>query len=106
MMNDCPLVRSLEQIMSSGKPFVWMPGELPFLPIPVMMYRSLQMGANFIMPKGLKILCPSLEKTLRAAVSKALAGEAESPVPTPPPAEQAEENDGDRFVDKGQGGEV
>jgi hypothetical protein len=62
MMNDCPLVRSLEQIMSSGKPFVWMPGELPFLPIPVMMYRSLQMGANFIMPKGLKILCPSLEK--------------------------------------------
>ena len=30
MMNDCPLVRSLGQIVSSGKPFVWMPGDLPF----------------------------------------------------------------------------
>ena len=30
MMNDCPLVRSLGQIVSSGKPFVWMPGECKF----------------------------------------------------------------------------
>jgi hypothetical protein len=39
MMNDYPLVRSLGQIVSSGKPFVWMPGERIFLPILVMMCK-------------------------------------------------------------------
>ena len=30
-MNDCPLVRSLGKIVEDdGKPFVWIPGELPF----------------------------------------------------------------------------
>ena len=30
-MNDCPLVRSLGKIVQDdGKPFVWIPGELPF----------------------------------------------------------------------------
>ena len=30
VMQDCPFVRSLGQIVSSGKPFVWLPNQLPF----------------------------------------------------------------------------
>ncbi len=30
VMEDCPIVRSLGQIVAAGKPFVWLPGELPF----------------------------------------------------------------------------
>ena len=30
VMQSCPLVRSLGQIVESGRPFVWLPGELPF----------------------------------------------------------------------------
>ena len=30
VMQSCPLVRSLGQIVESGKPFVWLPGQLPF----------------------------------------------------------------------------
>lgn len=30
LMQSCPLVRSLGQIVESGKPFVWLPGQLPF----------------------------------------------------------------------------
>eukprot|EP00435_Cladocopium_sp_Y103_P013784 s3013_g3.t1 len=29
-MEDCPIVRSLGQIVSSGKPFMWLPNELPY----------------------------------------------------------------------------
>ena len=29
-MEDCPIVRSLGQIVASGKPFVWLPDQLPF----------------------------------------------------------------------------
>ena len=31
MFESCPLVRSLGQLVDAGRPFVWMPGELPFL---------------------------------------------------------------------------
>jgi hypothetical protein len=31
MLDACPLVRSLGQFFESGMPFVWLPGELPFL---------------------------------------------------------------------------
>ena len=31
MLDACPLVRSLCQLVESGMPFVWLPGELPFL---------------------------------------------------------------------------
>ena len=30
VMNDCPVVRSLGKIVSSGRPFIWIPGEMPF----------------------------------------------------------------------------
>lgn len=30
VMNDCPLVRSLGKIVQEGKPFIWIPGEMPF----------------------------------------------------------------------------
>ena len=30
VMQSCPLVRSLGQIVESGKPFIWLPGQLPF----------------------------------------------------------------------------
>ena len=30
VMQDCPIVRSLGQIVAAGKPFVWLPGGLPF----------------------------------------------------------------------------
>lgn len=30
VMQSSPLVRSLGQIVESGKPFVWLPGQLPF----------------------------------------------------------------------------
>ena len=32
---SCPLVRSLGQIVESGKPFVWLPGQLPFFGLDV-----------------------------------------------------------------------
>ena len=31
MLDSCPLVRSLGQLVDAGRPFVWMPGELPLL---------------------------------------------------------------------------
>ena len=31
VMEDCPTVRSLGQIVASGKPFIWLPDQLPFL---------------------------------------------------------------------------
>ena len=31
MLEACPLVRSLGQLVEAGRPFVWIPGELPFL---------------------------------------------------------------------------
>ena len=30
VMQDCPIFRSLGQIVAAGKPFVWLAGELPF----------------------------------------------------------------------------
>ena len=30
VMQDCPIVRSLGQIVANGKPFVWLPDQLPF----------------------------------------------------------------------------
>jgi len=30
VMKDCPIVRSLGKIVSTGKPFVWLPDQLPF----------------------------------------------------------------------------
>lgn len=30
VMEDCPIVRSLGQIVASGKPFIWLPDQLPF----------------------------------------------------------------------------
>ena len=30
VMEDCPIVRSLGQIVASGKPFRWLPDQLPF----------------------------------------------------------------------------
>ena len=29
-MDDCPLVRSMGQIVASGKPFIWIPDQLPY----------------------------------------------------------------------------
>ena len=31
MLDSCPLVRSVGQLIDAGRPFVWMPGELPLL---------------------------------------------------------------------------
>ncbi len=31
MLDACPLVRSLGQLVESGMPFIWLPGELPYL---------------------------------------------------------------------------
>lgn len=31
MLDSCPLVRSLGQLVDAGRPFVWMLGEFPFL---------------------------------------------------------------------------
>ena len=31
VLDSCPLVRSLGQIVESGKPFIWLPGQLPYL---------------------------------------------------------------------------
>ena len=30
ILDSCPIARSLGEIVSSGRPFVWMPGELPY----------------------------------------------------------------------------
>ena len=30
MLRDCPVARSLHEVVASGRPFVWLPGELPF----------------------------------------------------------------------------
>ena len=39
VMQSCPLVRSLGQIVESGKPFVWLPGQLPFLVLMLMLFN-------------------------------------------------------------------
>lgn len=30
VLKDCPAARSLHEVVASGRPFVWLPGELPF----------------------------------------------------------------------------
>ena len=30
ILESCPIARSLGEIVSSGRPFVWLPGELPY----------------------------------------------------------------------------
>ena len=30
VLRDCPVARSLHEVVASGRPFVWLPGELPF----------------------------------------------------------------------------
>ena len=43
VMQSCPLVRSLGQIVESGKPFVWLPGQLPFFGLDV---NAVQLAAD------------------------------------------------------------
>ena len=43
VMQSCPLVRSLGQIVGSGKPFVWLPGQLPFFGLDV---NAVQLAAD------------------------------------------------------------
>lgn len=31
MLDSCPLVRSLGQLVEGGTPFIWLPGKLPYL---------------------------------------------------------------------------
>jgi hypothetical protein len=43
VMQSCPLVRSFGQIVESGKPFVWLPGQLPFFGLDV---NAVQLAAD------------------------------------------------------------
>ena len=105
VMDDCPLVRSLGKVVSSGKPFVWMPGEMPFF---ANSSDDVQIAADesqLLYAQRVEHFVPIFRENFKAAVSKALAGGSieEDVVPECPPPSDPE--DEDRFVDNGQGGE-
>ena len=114
MMNDCPLVRSLGQIVSSGKPFLWMPGELPFFANSCSDVQIAADESQVHHAQRVEDFVTIFKENLKAVAAtpiagfdhRALAGEAEATVPLPQLAEPAEEADEDRFVDEGQGGEA
>ena len=105
VMNDCPLVRSLGQIVSSGKPFIWMPGEMPFF---ANSSDDVQIAADesqLLFAQRVEDFGPIFRENFKAAVSKALASGSiqEDLVPEcPPPSDDEGEI---RFIDDGQAGE-
>ena len=105
VMDDCPLVRSLGKVVSSGKPFVWMPGEMPFF---ANSSDDVQIAADesqLLYAQRVEDFVPIFRENFKAAVSKALAGGSieDDVVPECPPPSDPE--DEDKFVDNGQGGE-
>ena len=82
MMNDCPLVRSLRQIVSPRKPFVWMPGELPFFANSVDDVQIAADESQLHHAPRVEDFVPIFRENLKAVVSKAFVGEAKPPAPT------------------------
>ena len=107
VMDDCPLVRSLGKVVSSGKPFIWMPGEMPFF---ANSSDDVQIAADesqVLYAQRVEDFVPIFRENFKAAVSKALASSSgpseEDLVPECPPPSDPE--DEDRFIDNGQVGE-
>ena len=97
VMNDCPLVRSLGKVVSSGKPFVWMPGEMPFF---ANSSDDVQIAADesqFLYAQRVEDFVPIFRENFKAAVSKALANSGgsieEDLVPECPPPSDPEDED-------------
>ena len=79
VLEDCPIVRFLGQMVSSGKPFIWLPNELP--------YFAMSSGDVQISAEKCKLhyvdrvddFVPIFKEQLQ--FSKGLAGEVADPVP-------------------------
>ena len=74
MMDDCPLVRSMGQIVASGKPF-WIPDQLPYFAETV---DDVQVAANATrihVADRIDDFVPVLKEHMNASGPKALAGE-------------------------------
>jgi hypothetical protein len=92
-MEDCPIVRSLSQIVSSGKPFVLLPNELPYL---AMSSDDVHISADkrkVHSADRVDDFVPIFNQQLR--FSKGLAGEVADPVPLAHPLERPAQVDPD-----------
>ena len=92
-MEDCPIVGSLSQIVISGKPFVWLPNELPYL---AMSSDDVHISADkreLHSADRVDDFVPILNQQLR--FSKGLAGEVADPVPLAHPLERPAQVDPD-----------
>ena len=97
MMDDCPLVRSMGQIVASGKPFIWIPDQLPY-----------QITANVTrihVAERIDDFVPVFKEHMNASGPKALAGEVvASSAGDPDPAR--EHHDDPQFLESDVGDDV
>lgn len=74
MMDDCPIVRSLGQIVSSGRPFVWMPDQLPFFANSTNDVQIAADESQIHYANRVDDFVPIFKETLKTSASRALAG--------------------------------
>lgn len=93
MLDSCPLVRSLGQLVDAGRSFVWMPGKLPFLGADISCVQIAADETKVLMPIDLKIICLYFLKTAQLDETSFGLAASSSAVPPPPaaPAEPAAE---------------
>jgi hypothetical protein len=75
MMDDCPLVRSMGQIVASGKPFIWIPDQLPYLAETVDDVQVTANATRIHVADRIDDLVPVFKEHMNTSGPKALAGE-------------------------------
>ena len=94
VLNECPLVRSMGEIVAAGKPFVWMPNQLPFfvekaedLQIqvcgPVVSASRVEDNVPFFKEEVQFESCPQVPRPFAYPVGEVAASEEPSPVVEP-----------------------
>ena len=75
MMDDCPLVRSMGQIVASGMPFIWIPDQLPYLAETVDDVQVTANAARIHVADRIDDFVPVFREHMNASGPKASAGE-------------------------------
>ena len=89
MLDSCPLVRSLGQLVDAGRPFVWMPGELPFLGANVNSVQVTPDKTNIVYANRVEDHGPTFSETIQvdeASSGLAAASSVSEPVANARPA--------------------
>ena len=111
ILADCPLVRSLGELVESGKPFVWMPGQMPFF---VQSCRDVIVSVKGPVVRAHRVddYVPVFQETIQVASpkdlafpSKAVAVEPASAPSVPDVVEHADDSSDVRGEEVAPGGE-